>query len=158
LLHKKFFTKYSSQSYILCYMDGLHDFFFENILKWKNISISSHHNNNFAIVFESKLLQLLLKHTQIMNLHEHGKKKIKKLKKNWLWKVEGKSCRVLPSHWFFTSASTTTNASFVTNESNMVSKYWLLHMLRTQLKGQMLNATIHIRYPLYIDVIMFKLW
>ncbi len=124
-------------------------FFFWKHFKVKNISISSHYNNSFAIVFESKLLQLLLKHTQIMNLHEHGKKK-------WLWKVEGKSCRVLPLHWFFTSASTTTNASFVTNESK-VSKYWLLHMLRTQLKGQMLNATIHIRYPLYIDVIMFKL-
>ncbi len=46
----------------------------ENILKWKNISISFHHNNNFATVFESKLLQLLLKHTQIMDLNEHEKK------------------------------------------------------------------------------------
>jgi hypothetical protein len=33
----------------------------------------------------------------------------------------------------------------------------LLHMLPTQLKGKMLNTTIHIRYPLYMDVIMFKL-
>jgi hypothetical protein len=101
----------------------------------------------------------LLKHTQIKNLHEHGKKNNQKIEKKMV--VEGRREKVV-GFYLCIGFSLVLQQQQIHPLSPMKATWSpnldaLLHMLPTKLKGQMLNAAIHIRYPLYIDVIMFKL-